>query len=418
MKTAKPPGPASLREIIDKLTAETRSDDERIWNFQQALRKHVSLPCDGFVVGEPVKLVRFNYYASQRRGVTATCRRSDGREYEVAISEVLVPRHTGGLPYLAAYRQWMGLEPYPLDERAALHTAHSKEGAGSINLRNPLELVVLWVKKTAARCRALQSNYTITLRAGRIWDVIPGEVIVVRPRKQWKYAGTAYLSGLIESTRIEVSALGLVPLKLEDQGDWDPAEEYWGEQGEPIEKWAKPIIVRGPRRRFEMEQVLPLADPDDPFSDPITESNDREQAGDTQGARDILMELCQSDLRCLDAHAHLGNLVFDYRPKNAIRHYEVGLRIGELSLGTSFDGLLPWGCVDNRPFLRCMHGFGLCLWRLGRFEEAEHIFNRMLWLNPSDNQGVRFLIDDIHAKISWETAEARQGDHYYSDSAS
>jgi tetratricopeptide (TPR) repeat protein len=160
-----------------------------------------------------------------------------------------------------------------------------------------------------------------------------------------------------------------------------------------------------------MEQVLHGADPDDPFSDPITESNDRRESGDTQGARDLLMELCQSDLRCLDAHAHLGNLIFDNRPEDAIRHYEVGVRIGELSLGASFDGLLPWGWIDNRPFLRCMHGFGLCLWRLGRFEEAGRILDRMLWLNPSDNQGARFLIDDIQAKISWETAEARHGNH-------
>jgi hypothetical protein len=130
------------------------------------------------------------------------------------------------------------------------------------------------------------------------------------------------------------------------------------------------------------------------------------------------MELCHSDLRCLDAHAHPGNLVFDHWPKDAIRHHEVGFRIGEFSLGASFDGLLPWGWIDNRPFLRCMHGFGLCLWRLGRFEEAACIFVRMLWLNPSDNQGARFLIDDIHTKISWETAEARQGNHYCSNSAS
>ena len=76
------------------------------------------------------------------------------------------------------------------------------------------------------------------------------------------------------------------------------------------------------------------------------------------------MDLCQADLRCLDAHAHLGNSVFDWRPEEAIRHYEAGVRIGELSLGEGFDGLLPWGWIDNRPFLRCMHGFGLCLWRL------------------------------------------------------
>ena len=44
----------------------------------------------------------------------------------------------------------------------------------------------------------------------------------------------------------------------------------------------------------------------------------------------------------------------------------------------------------------------LCLWRLGRFEEAESVFDRMLWFNPSDNQGVRFLIEEVRAKTAWE----------------
>ena len=56
-----------------------------------------------------------------------------------------------------------------------------------------------------------------------------------------------------------------------------------------------------------------------------------------------------------------------------------------------FDGALPRGGIDNRPFLRCMHAFGLGLWRLARFDEGMCIFDRMLWLNPSDNQGVRLL---------------------------
>ena len=140
---------------------------------------------------------------------------------------------------------------------------------------------------------------------------------------------------------------------------------------------------------------------------PICESTELEDAGDDAAAYEILMELCQSDLRCLDAHAHLGNLVFDDRPEDAIRHYAVGVGIGELSLGPDFDGLLPWGHIDNRPFLRCLHGLGLCLWRLGRFQEAEGVFDRMLWLNPSDNQGVRFLIDKVRAKTAWEDQEER-----------
>ena len=89
------------------------------------------------------------------------------------------------------------------------------------------------------------------------------------------------------------------------------------------------------------------------------------------------MELCQADLRCLDAHSHLGNLVFDHRPEDAICHYEVGMRIGKLSLGKNFSDVLQWGHIDNRPFLRCMHGYGLCLWRLGRFDEALSVFDRM-----------------------------------------
>ena len=153
-----------------------------------------------------------------------------------------------------------------------------------------------------------------------------------------------------------------------------------------------------------MEQVLPGADPDDPFADLITESNDRHDAGDRLGAERTLMELCQSDLHCLDAHAHLGNFVFDRSPEDAIRHYEVGLRIGELSLGDDFDGVLLWGHIENRPFPRSMHGYGLCLWRLGRFDEAERVFDRMLWLNPSDNQGARFLYEDVRARRSWKEA--------------
>jgi tetratricopeptide (TPR) repeat protein len=202
-----------------------------------------------------------------------------------------------------------------------------------------------------------------------------------------------------------VHALNLTLLKLEDMGMWNPEEEYWGEEDDPVEEWAKPIIAHGARPMFEMEQVLPGADPDDPFDDPITRSNDLKDAGNRTEAVILLMELCQADLRCLDAHSHLGNFAFEHTPQHAIQHYEIGLRIGQLSLGDDFNGVLPWGLIDNRPFLRCMHGYGLCLWRLGRFDEAQHVFHQMLWLNPSDNQGIRFLVDEVKSKKAWKNRE-------------
>lgn len=206
----------------------------------------------------------------------------------------------------------------------------------------------------------------------------------------------------MESHRLDVAALGLVPLRLEDEWPWDPKEEYWGEADQPIEEWAKPILARGPRPSFEMEQVLPGADPDDWDSDPIIEASELNAAGSCLAARKLLVEMLAEDLRSLDAHAHLGNFAFNHLPEEAIRHYEVGVRIGELSLGSAFGGLLPWGRIHNRPFLRCLHGFGLCLWRLGRDDEAAALFERMLWLNPTDNQGIRFMLPLIRAGERWD----------------
>jgi tetratricopeptide (TPR) repeat protein len=230
---------------------------------------------------------------------------------------------------------------------------------------------------------------------------VPGELITVTPRKKWRYAGHPYLSGEIKAWHLDVAALGLTPLKLEDEGMWLPHEHYWGEPDAPIEEWAKPIIERGPRPAHEMEQVIPGEDLHDPTTDPILESVELKEAGEYGEARRMLMNLLISDLRCLDAHAHLGNLVFDHEPEKALRHYEVGVRIGELSFGDNFDGFVPWGHINNRPFLRCLNGYGLCLWRLGRFKEADDVFTRMLWLNPTDNQGVRFLIHDVRNGEAW-----------------
>lgn len=227
--------------------------------------------------------------------------------------------------------------------------------------------------------------------------MVSGEIVTVRARKQWRDPGHPHLLGEVERHRLDAAALGLVPLRLQDESMWDPGGAYWGEDGEPVEEWARPIIARGPRPSFEMEQVLPGLDPDDWDSDPILQASELHAAGERLSAQKLLVELLAADLRCLDAHAHLRNVAFDHRPEQASRHYEVGARIGELSLGADFDGLLPWGRIDNRPFLRCMHGFGLCHWHLGREENAAELFERMLWLNPADHQGIRFLLPQVHA---------------------
>ena len=393
----------TLDKLIEEITVDAYGEDEQLSAFCQVIEDEVPLPADAFVIGEPVSVIEIDYDGNERRGLTARCRREDGSEHVVAASEVVFPEGTVGERYMVTYRRWLGLDPYPpISPTPSLRKRQHKATSEDLDLDRPVDLIVLSVTQRVARCRIPGTERMIMLRASRVWDVVPGEIVTVKPSKQWSYAGHPYLSGKIESTRIDISALGLAPLSTDKMGLWDPEKHYWGEAHDPIEEWVKPIIAQGHRPEFVMEQVLPGFDPDDPFSDPISESNDLKDAGQPEEALKLLMDLCESDLRCLDAHAHLGNFAFDLFLEIALRHYEMGYCIGEWSLGKDFDGLLQWGRVNNRPFLRCMHGYGLCLWRLGRFDEAERIFERMLRLNPSDNQGVRFLIGDVRSRKAWK----------------
>ncbi len=188
---------------------------------------------------------------------------------------------------------------------------------------------------------------------------------------------------------------------FEPYRDPDPYAPLWKE------------LTAKPRASFEMDPIAWGAFPGtDADSDPMGDAAELAEAGDREGARKVLMELLCTDLRCIDAHAHLGNLEFDRSPKRAIIHYEVGIRIAELSLPSGFDGVLIWGHIYNRPFLRCLHGFGLCLWRLGNLEDAQRVFERILSLNPNDNQGVRACWDDVRHGRSWEESCTQEDTAY------
>ncbi len=269
---------------------------------------------------------------------------------------------------------------------------------------SPLELLVLKVKEKALRCLNLKTREEITFRTGGTFFMIPGEVLLVRPRKQWTYAGHPYLSGEITASRIDPRVLGLEPLRLNDMGPFQPYEPPSAEEEEEekVEDWLAELMYRGTRRAYEMEAVLPGEDPEDLESDPILEALDLAQAGAVEEARELLYYVLAQDFRCLDAHAHLGKFEFKHVPHLALKHYEMGVRIGDLSLPEGFDDYLPWGFLDNRPYLRCLHGYGLSLWRAGRLEEARAVLERNLRYNPNDNQGIRFLLPFLRKGTPWE----------------
>ena len=276
-----------------------------------------------------------------------------------------------------------------------------------MDLSRPLDLVVLALKSNALRCRVLGTEREITLRTA-VRTRCRARSSRSSPTGSGPTPGTRTCRARCRAAGSTCAALGLAPLGLEPEGDWDPEEEYWGEEGEPLDEWAKPIVARGKRPAFEMEQVLPGADPDDWDTDPIIEASELNAAGDRAAAPRAPHEGARRGPALPRRPRPPRQLRL--RPQTPSRRCATtgsASGIGALTLGTDFDGVLPWGLIDNRPFLRCLHGLGLCFWRLGDLEEAAKTFTRMLWLNPSDNQGARFNLANVQAGRTWEECEER-----------
>jgi len=286
-----------------------KTEDEQLRALEAAANEEVTLPAEAFVIGEPVSAIAITYSGHPRAGLTLWCIRG-GVRFTVGLGDVAFPPGSEGARFVSLYRAWLGLGEL-----------------NHITVDVPVDLIVLACRSNALRCRMLGETREVTLRTA-VRNEVPGAIITVMPTKQWIHARHAYLAGSVLSMRADVEALGLVPIALRDEGEWDPEEEYWGEEGEPLEDWAKPIVALGRRPMFEMEQVVPGVETDDVDSDPICEASELHAAGNSAGARGLLMNLLERDLRCLDAHAHLGNFAFNDSPAEAQRHYEIGMSIG------------------------------------------------------------------------------------------
>lgn len=294
-----------------------------------------------------------------------------------------------------------------MQERAALLGLDPEASGSAEALR--ADAVVLKVNRLSARVRILGEQGQVTFRSRDVWNVAPGHLVTLAIQKRWIWHDDAYASGRMESPRIAIEELGLDPLPLSggELEDLRSAYEPYCSPDPYAPLWRKLTAKR--RVGFVMDSIawgaFPWLDVED---NPTCDATELAEAGDREAARALLMEVLCTDLRCIDAHAHLGNLEFDGSPERALLHYEVGMRIGELSLPPDFDGVLIWGHIYNRPYLRCLHGYGLCLWRVGKLGEAQRVFERILSLNPNDNQGVRFCLQDVQRGGRWDDLGERE----------
>ena len=276
-----------------------------------------------------------------------------------------------------------------------------------------VEAALLKVNERSARVRVLGQKSELTLRGSGITLAAPGQIATVKLTKRWTWRGDDYASGSVEGVRTDVSRLGLTPLPLVELGSDDFAEHEDGYGRDPrlAALWERHAGRLRPA--VELDAIAwegrRAAESEDFDDTPVSDAAELWAEGERSEARELLMEVLGDDLRCIDAHAHLGNWVSERSPKGALVHYEIGIGIAELSLRDApRDCVLPWSAMYNRPLLRCLDGLGYALWRLDRRAEAAAAFERVCALNPLDHQGARFAWLAVSSGERWEDFAARE----------
>ncbi|MFH0990065.1 MAG: tetratricopeptide repeat protein [bacterium] len=105
----------------------------------------------------------------------------------------------------------------------------------------------------------------------------------------------------------------------------------------------------------------------------------------------------------IDVAHHLA-IIFDEtgRHKEAKRLWEVAVEMGLSALPRAFKRgrhKLPWVILENRPFLRVYHSWGLLLLKEKKVTEAVTVFKEILSMNPNDNQSIRSLVIDSYFQL-------------------
>ena len=131
------------------------------------------------------------------------------------------------------------------------------------------------------------------------------------------------------------------------------------------------------------------------------------RAVEVRGRRRVLLarQALEIDPDCAEACVILAEQCGD--PAETLRLYAEGVAAGERSLGPDRfkDEDAPfWGDVTTRGFMRALQGLAECCEEAGRLEEAVAHYQRLLRLNPNDNQGVRYPLAGLLLRVGDDDA--------------
>ena len=121
-------------------------------------------------------------------------------------------------------------------------------------------------------------------------------------------------------------------------------------------------------------------------------------AGDVDAAERNFRDAATREPSATDAWNGLGAVHFERGElEESLGEYRKARATALVRYGGEFPDRLTW-IDEHKPALRAIHGMALNYFRMGKFAEAEELFEALLHLNPTDNQGAGMMLKDIRKK--------------------
>jgi len=108
---------------------------------------------------------------------------------------------------------------------------------------------------------------------------------------------------------------------------------------------------------------------------------------------ELALKALELDSNCADAY----NLLAEDKAESyleTLNYYLKAIEAGKKTLGNEFEEFKGtfWGFHETRPYMRAMGGLAHTFFQSNQIEKAIDTWEEMLILNPSDNQGVRYML--------------------------
>ncbi|WP_201768084.1 tetratricopeptide repeat protein [Asticcacaulis benevestitus] len=114
----------------------------------------------------------------------------------------------------------------------------------------------------------------------------------------------------------------------------------------------------------------------------------------------VLKDIIADHPDYIDGYAHLGFALKEQgKPKLALQACLSGYELGQAHMPVGFSGPIAWVWHENRPFLRAAQGLATCYSAIGRNRDAVVVMENLLRWNPSDNQGIRYMIGGGYLRL-------------------